>query len=316
MIGYLIRRFLQAIIVTLLVTIIVFILLRILPGGPARAILGPRATALQIRVFNHEQGFDKPAPLQYLTWLDHLIHGDLGFSSRQNQSVTALIAERLPKTLILTVLSTLVTVLIAIPLGVMQAVRRNSIADHTLTGLAFVFYAAPPFFTGIVAILVFSVWLPVLPAQAPSGGFFEVLSNPTGLILPVLALALLQIALFSRYMRSSMLDNITQDYVRTAQAKGAPQRRILYRHVLRNAVIPIVTLLGVYLPLLFSGALITESVFNYPGMGYLFWQSSQGQDYPVLLGFTLIVSLTTVLGSLLADIAYAVLDPRVRYVRS
>jgi peptide/nickel transport system permease protein len=316
MIGYLIRRALQAIVVTILVTIFVFILLRILPGGPARAILGPRATDVQIRVFNHEQGFDKPAPLQYLTWLNHLIHGDLGFSFRLNQSVADLISERLPKTLVLTVLSTLVTVVAAIPLGVMQAVRRNTVVDHTFTGLAFVFYAAPPFFTGIVGVLVFAVLLGWLPPVAPEGGFFEVLGHPNALVLPVATLALLQIAFFSRYMRSSVLDNITQDYVRTAQAKGATQRRILYRHVMRNALIPIVTLMGVTLPVLFSGALITESVFNYPGMGFLFWTSAQTRDYPVLLGFTLIVALTTVLGSLLADIAYAVLDPRVRYVRS
>lgn len=316
MIGYLVRRVLQAIAVTILVTIIVFVLLRILPGGPARAILGPRATTLQIQVFNHEQGFDRPAPMQYLIWLGHLLRGDLGFSFRLNQSVTALIAERLPKTLILTVLSTLVTIVVAVPLGVLQAVRRNSVVDHTLTGLAFVFYAAPPFFTGIVSILAFAVWLPLLPAQAPQGGFLAVLGDPLGLVLPVATLALLQIALFSRYMRSSVLDNVTQDYVRTAEAKGATERRILYRHVLRNALIPIVTLMGITLPTLFSGALISESVFNYPGMGYLFWQSSQQQDYPVLLGFTLIVAVTTVLGSLIADIAYAVLDPRVRYVKT
>lgn len=316
MTGYLIRRLLQSIVVTILVTIIVFVLLRLLPGGPARAILGPRATALQIQVFNHQQGFDRAAPMQYLIWLGHLLRGDLGFSFRLNQSITALIQERLPKTLILTVLSTLLTVVVAVPLGFLQAVRRNSVVDHTLTGLSFIFYAAPPFFIGIVSILAFAVWLPLLPAQAPQGGFFAVLGDPLGLILPVVALAVVQIALFSRYMRSSVLDNITQDYVRTAQAKGAPRRRILYRHVLRNALIPFVTLMGVYLPVLFSGALITESVFNYPGMGYLFWQSSQQEDYPVLLGFTLIVAMTTVLGSLLADIAYAVLDPRVRYVRA
>jgi peptide/nickel transport system permease protein len=315
-IGYLIRRLVQALVVTFLVTVIVFVLLRLLPGGPARAILGPRATALQIRTFNHQQGFDRAPPIQYLTWLGHVLRGDLGFSFRLNQSVAALIAERLPKTLILTVLSTLLTILVAVPLGVLQAVRRNSPVDHVFTGLAFVFYAAPPFFLALVSILVFSAWLPFLPAEAAQGGFFAILGQPSYLVLPVVTLALLQIALFSRYMRSSVLDNITQDYVRTAKAKGATERRILYGHVLRNSLIPIVTLMGLTLPGLFSGALISEQVFNYPGMGILFYQSAQQQDYPVLLGFTLIVAMTTVLGSLIADLAYAVLDPRVRYVRS
>jgi peptide/nickel transport system permease protein len=314
--GYLFRRLLQSLVVIVLVTIIVFILLQLLPGGPAHAILGPRATALQIAQFKHDNGLDKPVPVQYLVWLDHLVHGDLGFSYKLNQSVVSLIGERLPKTLILTVGAIVITVIVAIPLGIVQAVRRNTVVDYTMTGLAFVFYAAPPFFLGLVLILVFSVTFPILPPEGPQGGFLDALSDPASLVLPVLTLALLTIAEFSRYMRSSVLDNVTEDYVRTARAKGASERRILYGHILRNALIPIATLLGLNLPLIFSGALITEAVFNFPGMGYLFWQSAQDGDYPVLLGFTLIVSLATVIGSLLADIAYAVLDPRVRYVNA
>lgn len=313
MTGYLLRRLLQSLVVVVLVSIIVFVLLQLLPGGPAHAILGPRATAAQVARFNHENGLDQPVPVQYLVWLDHLVHGDLGFSYRLNQTVVSLLADRLPKTLILTIGAIVLTVLVAVPLGLIQAVRRNTVTDYTMTGLAFVFYAAPPFFLGLVLILVFSVQFPVLPPEGPQGGFLDALGDPAALVLPILTLALLTIAQFSRYMRSSVLDNITEDYVRTARAKGASERRILYGHVLRNALIPIVTLLGLNLPLLFSGALITEAVFNYPGMGYLFWQSAQNGDYPVLLGFTLIVSIATVIGSLLADIAYAVLDPRVRY---
>jgi peptide/nickel transport system permease protein len=314
--GYLLRRLLQSLVVIILVTIIVFVLLQLLPGGPAHAILGPRATAAQLAQFNRDNGLDKPVPVQYLVWLDHLVHGDLGFSYKLNQSVVSLIGERLPKTLILTVGAIVITVIVAIPLGIVQAVRRNTVVDYTMTGLAFVFYAAPPFFLGLLLILVFSVTFPILPPEGPQGGFLDALGDPASLVLPVLTLALLTIAEFSRYMRSSVLDNVTEDYVRTARAKGASERRILYGHILRNALIPIATLLGLNLPLIFSGALITEAVFNFPGMGYLFWQSAQDGDYPVLLGFTLIVSLATVIGSLLADIAYAVLDPRVRYVNA
>lgn len=314
MTGYLFRRLLQSLVVIVLVTIIVFVLLQLLPGGPAHAILGPRATAGQLAQFNHDNGLDRPLPVQYLVWLDHIFHGDVGFSYKLNQSVLSLIGERLPKTLILTVGAIVITVIVAIPLGIVQAVRRNTIVDYTMTGLAFVFYAAPPFFLGLILILVFSVTFPILPPEGPQGGFLDALGDPASLVLPVLTLALLTIAEFSRYMRSSVLDNVTEDYVRTARAKGASERRILYGHILRNALIPIATLLGLNLPLIFSGALITEAVFNYPGMGYLFWQAAQDGDYPVLLGFTLVVSLATVIGSLLADIAYAVLDPRVRYV--
>ena len=162
-------------------------------------------------------------------------------------------------------------------------------------------------------ILVFSVKLGWFGPEAPQGGIVSDLTDWRDLTLPVVTLALVTIALFSRYMRSSVLDNISEDYVRTARAKGASRQRVLWRHVMRNSLIPIATLLGLSIPGIFSGALITESVFNYPGMGYLFYQSAQKQDYPMLLGFIIVVAIATVVGSLLADIAYAVLDPRVRY---
>jgi peptide/nickel transport system permease protein len=317
MIGYLIRRLLQSVVVVLLVALIVFVLLRLLPGNPATIVLGPRASLAAIKQFNHTYGFDKPPVLQYFFWLGQLLHGHLGSSYKQNQTVVALLGEHLPKTLALTIPSTVIALAIAIPLGMVQAVRRNKAVDHVVTGFAYLFYATPPFFLGLVLILLFAVKLQAFPPQGPQGaGLGAVLSDIPGMVLPVVALALLTLALFSRYMRSSVMDNITEDYVRTARAKGASERRILFGHVLRNALIPIATLLGLSLPVIFAGALITESVFNYPGMGYLFWQSAQSSDYPVLLGVVLVVGVATVLGSLLADVAYAVLDPRVRYVRS
>jgi peptide/nickel transport system permease protein len=315
--AYLIRRILQSLVVVWLVTIFTFILLKLLPGGPVRAILGQRAGDLAlVRQLTIQLGFNKPVWYQYWHWLDGILHGNFGFSYLQNQSVSALIGNRLPKTLLLLSVSTAIAVVIAIPVGVIQAVRRNKVADYAGTAFSFVFYAMPAYLLGIILINLFAepprTWFPSQAAQGANIGSFFTQFN--AMVLPLASLALITLAGFSRYMRSSTLDQITQDYVRTARAKGASDRRILYRHVLRNALIPIVTLIGLNLPIIFSGALITESVFNYPGMGLLFVSSALTQDYPVLLGITVIVALATVAGSLLADILYAVLDPRVRYV--
>jgi len=300
--------------VLLLVSLIVFVLLHLLPGGAARAVLGPRATGAQISAFNHANGLDKPLPVQFLVWLDHLAHGNLGYSYRLNQSVASLIAQRLPKTIVLNALALVIAVGIAIPVGIAQAVRRNGLFDYTATFLGFVFYSTPIFFLSLMLVLWFSLDLGWFPAQAPQGSTLgEILGQPSGLVLPVASLVLLDVALFSRYMRSAMLDNVVQDYVRTAYAKGASRRRVIYGHVLRNSLIPMVTILGLSLPILLAGSLVTEQVFNYPGMGLLFYQEAVTSDYPVLLGITLVVGAATVIGNLLADIGYALLDPRVRY---
>lgn len=318
MIGFLFRRILQAAVVVLIVTAITFLLLRLIPGNVAIAVLGPASyrNPATLAAFNHEYGFDKPWFQQYLLWLGHLLHGNLGYSWTLNQSVASLLGQRLPKTVILVGIATVIALLVAVPVGLWQAVRRNKAVDYTFTGLSFLFYAAPTFFVGTVLILVFSVKLGWFGPEGPQGGVISDLTDWRDMTLPVVTLALVTIALFSRYMRSAVLDNLTEDWVRTARAKGASSRRVLLRHVLRNSLIPIATLLGLSLPFIFAGALITESVFNYPGMGYLFYQSAQKQDYPVMLGFVVVVAIATVVGSLLADIAYAVLDPRVRYVRS
>jgi peptide/nickel transport system permease protein len=312
-----VRRLLQAVAVVLLVTVITFILLRLIPGNPAIAIMGPSAyrNPAAIAQFDRVYGFNRPWYSQYWLWLDHLLHGNLGYSWNLNQSVASLLSTHLPKTVFLVAISIILALLIAIPIGVVQAVRRNKIVDHFFNGFSTIFYAMPAFLLGILLILVFAIKFPIFPPEGPQGESLGVLfSNFNALILPIVTLTLITIALFSRYMRSSVLDNLTEDYVRTAKAKGASERRVLIRHVLRNSLIPIATLLGLLLPALFAGALITESVFNYPGMGYLFYQQALKQDYPTLLGITVVVAVATVVGSLLADIAYAVLDPRVRYV--
>jgi peptide/nickel transport system permease protein len=312
MIGYIVRRLLQAVLVVFVVTVIVFLLLHSLPGGPARAILGPRATPLQIAQFNTANGLDQPLIVQYFTTVGGWVRGDFGFSYVLNQSVASLLAERLPKTIILAVLSLVLTVIVAIPIGIWQAVRRNGPFDYIATGFSFVFYAAPTFFLGLIMIEIFSSRLGWLPPEAPqSDGVGPIFQQFDAMILPIVTLALLGIAGFSRYMRSSVLDNVSQDYVRTARAKGASSSRVLWRHVLRNALIPIITLLGLSLPALFAGALITESIFNFPGMGLLFWQAAQQSDYPVEIGVVIITAFATVIGNLLADVSLAAVDPRV-----
>jgi peptide/nickel transport system permease protein len=317
-IGFLVRRIAQAVVVVLLVTVITFILLRAIPGNVAVAILGPsgfRNPAL-LAAFNREYGFDQPWFDQYLMWLGHLLHGNLGFSWTLDQSVSSELGQHLPKTIILVGLSIILALVVAVPVGLWQAARRNRLVDYAFTGFSFLFYAAPSFFVGTVLILVFSVKLHIFGPEGPQGGLVSDLTDWRDMTLPVVTLALITMALFSRYMRSAVLDNISQDYVRTARAKGASQRRVLWRHVLRNSLIPIATLLGLSLPAILGGALITESVFNYPGMGYMFFKAAQQQDYPTLLGFIIVVAIAVVVGSLLADIAYAILDPRVRYIRS
>jgi peptide/nickel transport system permease protein len=312
--GFLIRRLVQSTIVVLGVTVITFVLTKLLPGGVARAILGPRASALAMAQFNHDNGLDLPAWQQYVFYLGQLLHGNLGFSYHLNQSVVGLLHDHLPKTIILLGMATLIAVAIAIPLGIMQAVRRNKVEDYLFTSLSFALYSMPPFWLALILIIVFAVNLQIFSPQGPQGAISTYLDPQqiSALVLPVMSLALVEVALFSRYMRSSMLDNLVLDYVRTARAKGVSTTGVLFGHVLRNALIPIVTLLGLSLPGIFSGALITEAIFNYPGMGLLFWNSSQTRDYPVLLGVTLVVAVATVVGNLLADVFYAVVDPRVR----
>lgn len=315
MTGYIARRAVQAVVVLLLVTVIVFVMLHALPGGTARAVLGERATNVAIAQFEKQNGFDQPLPVQYWRWLDRVLHGDLGFSYKQNESVSELLAERLPKTMLLAGVSVLLALLVAIPLGFVQALRRNRLIDYVLTGGAFLFYSTPAFWLALVLITLFAIQLRLFPAQAPQGSIGQIVAEPGGMVLPVLTIALVSIAFFSRYVRSSTLENLLQDYVRTARAKGASTWRVAFGHVLRNALVPVVTLVGLSLPFVFAGTLISEEIFNYPGMGLLFYNAAVARDYPVLLGVTLVVGAATVVGSLLADICYGLLDPRVRLAR-
>jgi len=314
MTGFLIRRTLQALLVLFLVSVFTLALVHLFPGGPVRSLLGPRATAQQVAYYNQLYGFDKPFYVQYLKYLGQLLHGNLGFSTKLNQSVTSLIAQDLPKTIILVALGTIVSLLFGIPLGLYQAVKRYTVGDYVLTGISFLGYATPTFFVALLLIEWFAIDIHLFPPFAPQGTTIgQILSQPRALVLPVIAYSFVLYALWSRYMRSSVMDNLVQDYVRTARAKGASERRVLWGHVFRNSLMSIVTLLGLSLPTLVAGAIFIEVVFNFPGMGLAFYNAALNVDYQVLLGFTLVATLATIVGNLLADVGYAVLDPRVRY---
>ena len=314
MIGYITRRIGQAVIVLVGVTIIVFILRHLLPGSIARAIIGPRASQLQVAAFNRQYGLNRALPLQYLSFLDQLMHGNLGYSFRLNSSVDSIVLHDLPNDVLLVGVSLVLALVIAIPVGILQAVRRNKLTDHAATGISFLLYSMPSYLLGLLLIAVFAVHLRLLPAEAPQASTITgVISDPAGLVLPIATLTLVTCALFSRYMRSSAIDSLAQDYIRTARAKGLGQGAILSRHLLRNSLIPVVTLVGISLPGILTFGLIIEELFNFPGIGLEYFNAAVNGDYPVVFGITVLVALATVTGSLLADIAYAVLDPRVRY---
>jgi peptide/nickel transport system permease protein len=307
--SYLVRRTAQAVVVVVLVSVVVFVLIHLLPDFP-RGAFGPRATPAQVDHQIRVWGFDKPWWQQYLSYAGQLLHGNLGFSYLHNLPVATVLADALPRSAFLVGVSTAVALVVAVPLGIFQAVRRNRVEDYVLTGTTFVFYSMPSFWLGILLIAFFADYLHLLPAEGPQSGVW---SPPSAMVLPIATLALVSIAQFSRYMRSSALDSLTQDYIRTARAKGLPPRSVLLRHVLRNSLIPIATLVGLSLPVIFGGALVTESVFNYPGVGWTFFNSAVQQDFPTLMGIALVGGVATVAGSLLADVLYALLDPRVRY---
>jgi peptide/nickel transport system permease protein len=312
--GYIIRRVIQAIIVTLIVSVITFLLLHLVPGGEVHAILGLKATPGEIKAFSKEWGFDRPLYVQYGKWLWQLLHGNFGFDLKFNAPVSTLMITALPRTIVLAVIGTGVGLLIGVPLGIFQAVRRYSVVDHVVTGIGFVGYGSPTFFVGLMLIQWFAIDLHIFPAEAPQATSLSgILSDPIALVLPVATYAFVAFALWSRFMRSSVLDNIVQDYVRTARAKGASEKRVLWGHIFRNSLITIVTLLGLQLPVILAGSIFIEYVFNYPGMGLLFLNAALNTDIQLMLAITVLSTVLTIVGNLLADIGYAMLDPRVRY---
>jgi len=311
--AYLIRRVGTSIVVVIGVSIFVFLLLHIIYPSPAIDVLGVRATPPAIKAWNKAHGFDRPWLVQYWSYMVGVLHGNLGHSYKVNQSVAALFQERWARSLYLSGISLVFAVVIAVPLGIYQAVRRNTLGDNIATTLAFVTYAMPVFFLALILIQVFALSIPIFSYEASqSTNLLFVIGDWHAMTLPIATLTLISVAGFSRYMRSTAMDTLAQDYIKAARAKGLPERLVLWRHLVRNACLPMVTLIGLSIPLLLAGNLITESVFNYQGLGYLFYTSLSNVDYPVLLAYTLVGAILTVVGNLIADIALTVADPRIR----
>jgi peptide/nickel transport system permease protein len=313
MTGFIIRRLGQAIVVTIGVTLITFGLLHALPGSLARQILGTRASPQAIAQFNHQYGLDKPFYTQYWLFIKNLVGGKL-WSYQYSRTVNSLLASELPRDVVLGVLSLIFSLIIAIPIGIAQAVRRNGVMDYAGTSISFLLWSMPQYAVALILIQLLSITFHVFPPYAPQGSSVSALfSQPSGLVLPVAALTLTIYAQFSRYMRSSAIDTLAQDYMRTARAKGLPERLVLWRHLLRNSMLSVVTLVGLNIPLILTGTLIIEQVFNYPGAGLEYLTATYSNDWEVMLEITVLVGVITVIGNLLADISYAILDPRIRY---
>lgn len=315
MTRYLLQRTGQSLVVIAGVLAGTFVLIHMVPGNVARSVLGPRATQTRIDIFDATYGLNQPLWKQFTSYLNQVVHGNLGTSYQLQQPVATLIAQRLPRDVLLLGLATVLALAIALPLGMYQAVRRNRLSDNLLSAVSFTLYSMPDFFFAIMLVALlcvqFHLLVPTVPGNDNSIG--SLIADPRALALPVLTLTLVNVASYSRYMRSAAIETLAQDYLRVVRAKGLPERLVLSRHVLRNSLLPVVTMVGLQLPNIVAGAVIAETVFNYPGMGLLFFQASTSHDFPILLGSTLIVGVATVIGNWAADLAYGALDPRISH---
>ena len=313
MVSYILRRVLATMPVMAIVALLVFSLLYIAPGDPAAMIAGDQASPDDVARIRQSLGLDRPFLVQFGTWLWRILHGDLGTSIFTNLPVSALIAQRIEPTLSLMVLTLVLTILVAVPLGVVAAWKAGSWVDRTIMAFAVFAFSLPVFVVGYVLAYVFALqfdWLPVQGYTPLAEGFWPWLQN---LILPALALGCVYIALIARITRASMLEVLQQDYVRTARAKGLDQRSILFVHALKNAAVPIVTVIGIGIALLIGGAVVTESVFAIPGLGRLTVDAILRRDYPVIQGIVLMFSFLYTLVNLMVDVTYTLVDPRIRY---
>jgi peptide/nickel transport system permease protein len=319
MTRYIISRLLISIPTLFGVSLVAFFLVQASGDPMAVYISNPNLTSADIERLEAAYGFNRPVYVQYLYWLRNVVTGDWGQSFQTHQDVTVMIAERLPNTLILMGTAFFFTLIISLALGMYSATHQYSAGDYTVTAISFFGYSMPSFWFGLMLIIIFAVkfreWgLPYLPAA----GMYPIREEPSflqmlrHLILPATVLSLISVAKYTRYLRSSMLEVIGQDYVRTARSKGLTERLILWRHAFKNAVIPLLTVIMLDIPQLFSGALITEQVFAWPGMGRMYWEHAVWIDYPVLMGIILLVSTLVVFFNLLADVSYALIDPRIR----
>jgi peptide/nickel transport system permease protein len=316
---YIIRRILQAIPLLFLLSIVMFGLIHLLPGGADAVLFNPRLTAAARAALRARMGLDDPFYLQYLKWISSALTGNFGYSFNTNEPVATILARRLPATLQLFATAFLVALTLAILIGVISAVRHGTLTDYSLTILAYLGISMPAFLLGLFLQDIFGVWLHWLPtsgtgsygyALSPWESFVDQLQH---LILPVTALSILFIAGWSRYMRSSMIEVVKQDYMRTARAKGVATSTLLFRHGLRNAVIPLITIVALDFGAIIGGTTITEGVFAWPGIGLLFIDSLDRRDYPVLIAMLMLGAFFVITFNLIADILYAVMDPRIRY---
>jgi peptide/nickel transport system permease protein len=310
---YILRRVLAVVPVMLVVATVAFVLIHLAPGDPASVIAGPYASADDVARLRHQLGLDESLPVQLVRWYGRLLRGDLGDSIFLRRPVTEAIVDRFEPTLLLTTWATLIAVLIGVPAGILSARYHNSAVDQSLMGLALVGLSVPNFLLGLLMMLVFGVWLGWLPVAGyvPLDG--GVWPNLRSLIMPSLALGLVQSALIARITRSSMLDVLREQFVLTGRAKGLAENIVVYKHALKNAVIPTLTVIGITFALLIGGAVVIETVFNIPGLGRLIISAVLRRDYPVIQGVVLLIAVTYTAVNLLVDLAYVVVDPRVRY---
>jgi peptide/nickel transport system permease protein len=310
---YILRRLLAMIPVLILVSLIVFSLVHLTPGDPALTILGEEATPENVAALRAKLGLDQPIPIQYLKWLASVVQGDLGRSIRSNQPVSEAILERLPVTLELALLAMVVSLIIAIPAGIIAAMRRNSLLDGSATVLALLGVSLPNFFLAILLVYLFAVQLRWLPPFGFTAISKDLGANLKGMILPAITLGTALAAIVTRQMRSSLLEVLDQDYIRTARAKGLTEARMVRFHALKNALMPVVTIVGLQIGGLLGGAIITEQIFVLPGIGRLLVDAIFQRDFPLIQGVVLFVSLAFLFSNLAVDLAYAYLDPRIRY---
>lgn len=318
MTRYLVRRVLQMLLLLVFISMLVFGILQLVPGGPFDQLLAnPNMRQADIDRLNAYIGLDKPLPERYLRWVGKAVRFDFSDSwgVAFGKPVNTLIADRLPYTLQLMGISTLLSALIAIPIGVYSAIRRYSISDYLVTIVSYFGLSMPVFWFGLMLMIIFAVnlrWLPTSGVSTP-GLESDPVDRVKHLVMPVIVLSLVNVASWSRFMRSSMLEVLSLDYLRTARAKGLSETVVLMRHAMRNALVPIITILGLDIPVLFSGAVITETIFSWPGMGRLLRDGVFANDWPVVMAVVMITALLVILGNLIADLLYAVVDPRIRY---
>jgi peptide/nickel transport system permease protein len=324
---YVLRRVLLAIPLVLGIVTLLFFVINLAPGDPTQLMVRPGMRADVIAQMRANFGLDQPLPIRYVKWLGALVRGDFGYSFTHGRPVAAVIGDMLPNTILLSVAALFVAFVIGILIGIVQAVRQYSLADQSLSVIALFFYSMPSFWLALMMILTFALfarnvweWPIYFPPSgtrsidyAAMGIGEKVVDRLRYLVLPVTSLSLVLAAGIARYTRGSMLEVVRQDYVRTARAKGLPERTVVFKHALRNALIPVITLLGLYLPVLFSGTVFIETVFAWPGMGRTIVEAIGTRDYPVVMATSLIFACLVVAGNLVADVLYAVVDPRIRY---